>query len=141
MHLILTALLAMALPSSNLHLRSLKDASVLKLQTSANKPRVFIVFQEKCSACRKQIKDLSCLKNAAEVILVGAFSTEKALRKEYQNFRTDLVGVYADEDFKKYINLELELSPQTFLQVHRETYKMIGVKRCSKILKFLNTKI
>ena len=127
--------------AGSLRLRSLSDSSTVKIKSLSNKQsRVFVVFQKQCSACRRQVKDLQCLKKIADVVLVGSFSTEAELRKEYKSFNTEVIGLYGDKDFKKHFGLSLEATPQLIIQVGQKDFKVLGFKACSQIASFIKGK-
>gem|GEM_PF-3139778 len=127
--------------ADSLRLRSLQDSSSVNLRSlKKEQNRVFIVFQKQCSACRKQVKELTCLKKVADVVLVGAFSTEAELRKEYKAFSTEIVGLYGDKDFKKRFDLNIEATPQIIVQVGQKSFKVLGLKTCVQIARFIKSK-
>ena len=65
-------------------LKSLNNASVLPL-TQVLKPKsLAVVYQADCDICHKQVADLKCLDKDTQIVLLGAFSSEKALMAEYK---------------------------------------------------------
>lgn len=121
-------------------LRSLSDASTTKIELNSTKPKIFVVFQKDCHACRKQVKELECLSEQADTFLVGSFSSEKDLRKEYRTFNSNLKGVYGDQAFKRMFNINEKITPQIIFSKGSKYKFNLGRLACNEILKKLNGK-
>ncbi len=119
---------------SALSLRSLTDASVTD-NIKFKGVSVAVVFQKDCSACQKQVQDLSCLNAKANLFLVGAFSSEEDLRLEYKIFNTKLPSFYGDQDFLKKFKVTEPVTPQILiLNENKKVMHILGKTPCSKLL-------
>lgn len=131
---LLALLISISIAESEIYLRSLSDVSSKKITYESPRPVGFIIFQKDCQACRKQVQDLQCLEPVIDIFLVGAFSSEKQLRKEYQRFNTLIPGVYGDHDFKKIFSIRNGLTPQIVLSFGNFVKSIVGITPCGKIL-------
>ena len=116
-------------------LRSLSVGATQVFSKKSKSPQVFVVFQPNCSACHAQVADLTCLKSKASVNLIGAFATEKKLRKEYKVLNAPYPGYLGDEDFQSEFEVTERLSPQVILAHNGRVEVILGYKPCKKILK------
>ncbi len=140
--LILYFLLLTSSPSfavAGLNLRSLSNVSTKNITTTPNTPQVFIVFQKDCPACYKQIKDLNCLKKFANIFLIGSFSNEADLRREYQKFNSNFPGFYGDTAFKQFFKINMNLTPQIIINTTHGYQLTLGGLSCSRIAQTLNS--
>jgi hypothetical protein len=124
-------LLSFLLATSSLHLRSLKNVATKSLDISGKKPVFYMVFQEDCSACHQQVKKLSCLN--VPIYLIGAFSSEPALRKEYKKMKTSYAGYLATPQDLKALGVSAEITPQSFLFLNNKKYHFSGLTSCEEI--------
>ena len=114
-------------------LRSLADVSINEVSLQQSKPKLFVVFQPECDACHAQVKDLGCLAPTTDIVLAGAFGTEKALRETYQNFRTTYPGYLMTNALKKDLTLDSALTPQIVIVNNTKRVKMLGYYKCSSL--------
>lgn len=122
---------------SEIKLRSLSDVSTQTVKLNSSKPNIFIVFGKDCSACHKQIKDLSCLKDNADILLVGSFADERSLRQEYKTFNSKYKAVYGDRNFRKIFNISDDLTPQIIIGAQNKYKLILGAVACNKLLQTL----
>lgn len=115
------------------HIKSLKDASTLEIQSLRTDPRVAIVFQPDCEVCRQQVKDLSCFKEQDKVVLLGAFSNEEALRKEYRKMKVSYPVYYASQDVHKVLKIRNTVTPQVLILAKSIVRLGDGYKECDSI--------
>ncbi len=120
-------------PTAPLNLRSLSDFSSVKIDRDSRKPKVFMLFQKDCHACRQQAQDLNCLQPLADVFLVGSFSSESDLRDEYRRLNTEIPGLYGGLDFRKTFNIRENLTPQIILSQGTKKSLIIGLTPCLDI--------
>lgn len=123
---------------SDFSLRSLKDASSLEISTTADSPRLWVVFKKDCGACRKQIMDLQCIdQKLFPVYLIGVKSTEQSLRKEYKKFKTKTPAIYGDKELRSYFKFEGDITPEIIIEYKGILKKHIGRLACSRLLSAL----
>lgn len=115
-------------------LRSLKDASVRSLDLEhLQRPTLFMIFQSECSACQLQVRDLLCLQNKYEVILIGAYSSEKLLRQEYRRMGRPYESYLGEDTFLKALKTKQGLTPELFVYNKKDTKHLLGLTPCAEI--------
>ncbi len=115
-------------------MRSLKDASVRSLNLEhLQEPTLFLIFQSDCSACQLQVRDLQCLQKKYEVILIGAYSSEKLLRQEYRRMGQPYESYLGEDTFLKALKTKQGLTPQLIVYNKKETKHLLGLTPCSEI--------
>lgn len=139
--LVLILVLNFSAASSNIKLRSLSDASVKTIELHSKKANIFMIFQKDCHVCLQQLKQLNCLKSHADIYVVGTFSSEEDLRKEYKVFYSSYVGVYGDSNFKKKFKVDQKLTPQIVVNFGKRYQKLLGLVECNEILNKLNSEV
>ncbi len=112
-------------------MRSLKDVSQTTLKRPEKGFLLFMVFQKDCSACHKQVKKFSCLD--LPKYLVGAFSTESDLRKEYFKLQSNAPGFYGDQEVLKKLGITARLTPQILLASKDKSFLFQGLTDCKDI--------
>jgi len=132
---LLSFLVQISYASTQIILRSLSDVSTQKIKLRSDKPSLFVVFQKDCSACRRQIKNLKCIDDSVNVVLVGSFSNEKDLRVEYSKFGSRFVGVYGDRSFRKKFRIREDVTPQLIFATAKRQDVHLGFLSCESVLK------
>lgn len=117
-------------------MRSLGDVSTHKLNIDKSVVKGFLFFQKDCSACKQQIADVKCLEESMELSLVGAFSSEQDLRKEYKKLRAPYPGYYGDKDVLKYFKIKDGLTPQIVVIKEGRMKKNKGYMSCSALKEY-----
>ena len=132
---ILSAFLLMpTLSWAQITLKSLSDTSSM-IWTPSDLPTVFIFFQKDCSACKKQMARLNCLKKDKDLslLLMGGFSKESDLREEVKKIRTPYPFYYADTKVLKYFKISDPVTPQILVLTSSKDKKFIGTVSCSRL--------
>ncbi len=132
--LIISSLVFFSTCSVNaLSLRSLIDASVVNFYNMKG-VSVIILFQKDCIACKKQVRDLSCLDKKTNIFLVGTFSQDSDLRTEYKSFNSNYPGLYGDSDFLSKFSITKKITPQILvLNNNLKSKHIMGRRPCSEI--------
>jgi len=133
-------LIGVALPNdlargqTSFSLLSLKDASIRKIDLEMlSKPTLFMIFQPNCSACHLQVRDLQCLKNKYEVILIGAYSSESSLRQEYRRMGRSYESYLGEDAFLKALNAKQGLTPELIMYKKKKSQHLLGLTPCTEI--------
>lgn len=95
-----------------------------------------VLFQPNCSSCKRQIKDLDCLKDlVSEVVLVGSFGTIKNVRRSYMKKNTDFKGFYIASEQVSRLGFEEGIAPQSIYYSKDKSLRFTGYESCKKIAK------
>ncbi len=121
--------------SASPFLKSLTDSSTIKLQELKITPTIFVLFQPNCSFCRKQVKDLKCLKKKYRIVLLGAFAAEKELRDEYLKTGVSFPAYFVSSDVLKQFDIRSKATPQIYYSEKGSTPISIGFKKCEELKK------
>lgn len=132
MRSILLVSLLWANSTSHFTLLSLKDVSSHKVDLKQTGQQTFIVFQEDCSACQEQVQDLSCLEPTS-LRLIGAFASEKALRKEYRKMKTKAPAYLGTAELLVALGVSQGLTPQIVLISPNGRRHFLGLTSCQEI--------
>ena len=116
-------------------LRSLVRASPISLAEPYEKNTIYILFQQGCAACFQQVRQLKCLSPETKVKLVGVFSPEKELRKEYKKMKTFWPGYYGDQEFLSHFQITQLATPQLLIFGKTRASKILGLTSCHRVLK------
>ncbi len=114
-------------------LRSLSDVSVRDFKLKSSKPFLVVFFQKNCQACQKQVTDLKCLPLKTEVYLLGVFSTEEELRREYKKMKTSFPAYYGDREALDFFGITKRLTPQIIVFNGTENLYFSGLQNCVKL--------
>ena len=118
-------------------LRSLQNASSIKVVPSQLQDQVWVLFQENCLACQRQSENLECLKGVASVNWVGVFSPEGELRKEARRFLSSFSVYYGDRFFLRDFEINDKRTPQILIFTKHQRYQLIGFRTCRSLSKYL----
>lgn len=119
-------------------MKSLIDSSVIRLNTSdLDKPLLGVLFKKDCVPCRKQIRDLNCLKEKFFVFLIGAYSSESSLRQEYLKFKTNFPAYLASTDLLESLKLNSAATPVLIKFEDHATTIFTGYKKCEAYKRIL----
>ena len=129
----LFALLPVLVWANGPQIRDLKSAETLPLKKVLTPQTVAIVFQSDCASCRVQINDLKCLEENSNIVLLGAFSSEKKLRKELNKYQVKYPAYYADKDILNHLKITESATPQIIKIGLESSVRSIGRKKCSEI--------
>jgi hypothetical protein len=127
---------------SETYIQSLQDVSTVDFQKIKSTKAIAILFKANCNSCLRQIRNLSCLANHTKVFLLGAFSSEKELRREYLKTGSKLPAYYADQILLKKLKIKSKATPQIlFFNKPTPQKEMIflGYHPCPNILKKLSS--
>lgn len=83
--------------SDRLTLRSLRSFSSKTFELSKMEKSLFILFQEDCSSCKRQIEEVKKI-SSYKVILLGSFVSEKTLRRMALSFDKNLKVYYLPKE-------------------------------------------
>jgi hypothetical protein len=118
-------------------LESLTELHHLSFQQAFKANDLIMLFQPDCSACKAQIKELSCLN---QIKLLGTNGSKERLQKEYLRFKSKLPGYSVNFKDLKQINPKLKMiTPQFFLVSKDENENLrlknlgYGYKKCSAL--------
>ena len=115
-------------------LRSLIDASVRSVDLNNLKKRtLFLIFQSDCPACQLQVRDLQCLKSKYDVILIGAYSSEKLLRQEYRRMGQPYESFLGEGAFLKALKAQQGLTPELIILSQNKGRHILGLTPCAEI--------
>lgn len=107
-----TILISLSLRAQTI-LKSLNDSSVVSLvELAKNRDVLFMVFKKDCVPCKKQIKQLSCLKKKRDVVLIGSFGSESSLRNEYLKYKMPYPGYYMSVGELNELGISEQITPQ-----------------------------
>lgn len=138
--LMLTIISVCASASSTPKLRSLSDVSIKDFNLDVKKNEVFIIFQKNCTACRQQIADIQCLSSLAQIILIGAFSSENELRLEYRRMGSNYPAFFINSDFEEYFKVQDKMTPQIIFNHKKEPLIVRGYTTCDKLVDLYKTR-
>ena len=95
-----------------------------------------VLFQPGCRACKKLIKNLDCVKNYTDnIVLIGSFGSEEKLQKTYLKRKVDYKGYYVNEDKVISLGFEEGIAPQAIFKSGGKQISFIGNKSCKKLEK------
>lgn len=120
---------------AELKLRSLQDATVASVPPQASKPSIGVIFKKDCLPCRKQLKDLKCLKEEFDVFLIGGFSSEAGLRQEYLKIGQNYPAFYGDTESLLKLNVVSEATPQLLHFTDSGPKVHLGYRKCEEYKK------
>lgn len=135
LHFIFLSLIVSLSLSSPLFLRSLNSSSSQAVDYKFLKSKVFVVFQDDCNACEKQIRSLDCLPTES-VKLLGAFSSEQKLKSEVFKW-SKFESYYADSSVLKSFKITQKLTPQILVFSERSRKHFLGLTDCKTLLRAL----
>ena len=96
-----------------------------------------LLFQKDCQACKKQVTNLDCFPLGTEIFLLGTFSTEKDLRREYKKLKTSFPAYYADREALKFFEITKKLTPQIIIFNGIKKMHFSGLQNCAELRKKL----
>lgn len=97
---------------------------------------VAVLFQPNCRSCKRQIKNLDCLKEvSSKIVLVGSFGAEEKVRRSYLKKKSEFKGYYINEDLVTSLGFESGIAPQTVYYKSNKALQFVGYKSCKKIVK------
>ena len=105
---------------ASVFIKNLKNSETKKLESLISGKSLTIIFQPNCSACKHQVQSLSCIKEDIKILLLGAFSNEKKLLKEYQKFKVNYPSFYASKDILKKLKITSSATPQIIYSIINE---------------------
>ena len=114
-------------------LRSLSDVSIHNFEFRTSKPFLIVFFQKDCQVCQKQVKSLQCLPSGIEVFLLGVFSTEEELRREYKKMKTSFPAYYGDQEALDFFGITEKLTPQIVVFNGAEKLYFSGLQKCTRL--------
>lgn len=118
--------------SKRVTLRSLQDASSHSLNVNPPADGLYLLFQAHCHSCRQQVQQLGCLKDQP-IYLIGDFSSEKALRLEYQKMKTPYPAYKASPEIYESWPFLRGLTPQVMGVKGGKKFVTRGLMPCLKI--------
>jgi thiol-disulfide isomerase/thioredoxin len=109
----------------------------LELKDKTLRNKVVMFFKSDCSACRTQVKDLSCLKKN-QVLFFGFSSDLKSLQKEARLMGLDDRVYYAPKKVTRAFGLKKDYSPVLFA-FNREgkSKSWLGKQNCKVFVSYL----
>jgi|FLYM01.1.fsa_nt_gi hypothetical protein len=109
----MTLILAVgSLFANEVQLKSLTSAETVSLnELIQDEATLMVLFQRDCVACKKQIKDLDCFSDR-KIVLLGSFSSEESLRKEYLKMRVKHPSYMIQPSDLKNIGVSEAMTPQ-----------------------------
>lgn len=111
----------------------LGSARTEKLSKIIESPAVAVLFQVDCPSCKMQIQDLKCLESKYKIILLGAFSSEASLAKEYLKMKVSYPAYYVDRDTLRTLNVSERGTPQAVLFIKNKTSIFLGYRKCREL--------
>jgi len=123
------------------HIKKLNNSQTVSLHEITGSQNLAIVFQQNCVACQKQVKDLKCLEGDYNIILLGAFSSEKALRTEYLKMKVSYPAYYASEDILKTLGVHQVITPQILGFSEELTTVFTGYRNCRDLHRMLQKSV
>ena len=117
-------------------LKDLSSTMFTSFEESIKDKTLAVLFQPNCSSCKKQIKNLDCLKDITnKVILVGSLANEKRVRRSYLKKKTAFRGYYIEQSNLEKLGFDNDIAPQTIFYSIKKGLKFTGYKSCKKIKK------
>ncbi len=95
--------------------------------------RMFIFVAPECSACRRQVKDLSCLNTP--VSFISLYGNEKELIREKRRLKVDEQWYLGSKEFISKYDLDSKMTPQILLAIGSNQKIMKGFHPCEEILR------
>lgn len=92
---------------------------------------LLLVFQENCTACRRQLADLSCLPSSVSVYLLGAFSPRAALVQEYKKMNVSYPAYFLSSAGIRDLALSSAGTPQIVIYGARKQRRWFGYQNCA----------
>lgn len=102
-------------------------------ESQNSRGELYLFVAPECSACKRQMKELSCLN--IPVHFISLYGTEKELIRERRRLKTEEVWYLGSTEFVSKFDLDSKMTPQLVLAIgsHRKILK--GFHRCEEILK------
>ncbi len=123
------------LVASPSYIKSLNNADTVALTDFFKTPKLALVFQADCSACQRQVHQLSCLESKYPVVLLGAFSGEKSLKAEYQKMKVSYPAYHVSSDIQSEMGISRAATPQILILSQKPKLLNIGLSSCEKLKK------
>ena len=80
---------------------------------------------------------MQCLPPKTKILLMGAFSTEKDLRREYRKMETSLPAYYADQTVLDFFKITKRQTPQILIFKNEKSLRLSSLTGCTKLKQIL----
>lgn len=81
------------------------------------------------------MSDLKCIEEKYEIVLVGAYASERELRGEYRRLRTSYPAFLAENSLLTFLKASKGLTPQLIFANKRNVQRLLGLTSCSEIVR------
>jgi len=117
-------------------LKNLSSTEFTSFNDTVTDKTLAVLFQPNCSSCKKQIKNLDCLKEVTrKIILVGSLGNENKVRRSYLKKKTSYKGYFTQQSNLEKLGFENDIAPQTIFYSTKKGLKFIGYKSCKNVKK------
>jgi hypothetical protein len=89
------------------------------------------VFQKDCQVCHQQVKLLDCL--GRPIYLLGAFSSEQSLRREYRKMKSSYPAYMGTRDVLTKLGIQPGATPQLLVVDGEHKRLFVGLTTCAQV--------
>lgn len=110
-------------------------------QQLSGKPSLWVLFQDNCPSCEKQLSDLNCLNKDLQKVAVGFWGPKTRLQRVIRKTQFEGLSLKADRSSAAFLGLK---QTPTLLLIDDEGHlvqKMEQRLPCEKLHSFIKTKI